>query len=311
MLRIDGLTQGLEVFKALGSEVRMQVVQLLSEKGPMTAGEIAASIGMTPGALAAHLKKLADAGIIESTPSHTENGRQKVFSLLADQLLFSVAPPKEENHVKVYETQIPVGHYSDYAVLSPCGLAGDTSLIGPEDDPRAFAWPERVGAGVLWFHDGYIEYRIPNLLPDDQAIVQITLSFEISSADQGDPADTLSDIGFFLNGCPLGEWRTIPSADSARGIYTPLWWGGTRRQHGFLKMLVINYSGVFLDGARLTGPADPSVFPDSTGELKLRFEVHPREGRDAGFAIYGKEFGNYHHDILARVHYMPKEKVYG
>lgn len=311
MLRIDGLDQGLEIFKALGSDVRMQIVQLLSENGPMSTGAIAASTGMTPAALSGHIRKLTEAGIIEVNKEQPAGEKQKVYSLISDQLLFSLYPQKEEKNVKVYETQICVGHYSDYQVQSPCGLAGNEALIGPENDPRAFAWPERVDAGMLWFHDGYIEYRIPNLLPEKQTIVQITLSFEVSSADQGDVSDSLSDICFFLNGRSLGEWRSIPFTDSSRGIYTPTWWRRPERQHGYLKMLVINHSGVFLDGAQISGPIESSLFPDSTGEMKFRFEARPREGREAGLALYGKQFGNYHHDILARIHYMPEEVVNG
>ena len=41
MLQIEELEEGLEIFRALGSKVRMKIVQLLAERGPMNLNEIA------------------------------------------------------------------------------------------------------------------------------------------------------------------------------------------------------------------------------------------------------------------------------
>ena len=311
MLQINGLDEGLEIFRTLGSEVRMRIVQLLAANGEMNMNELAEALDLTNGAVTSHVRKLEQSGIIGVKTEPSGRGTQKVCSLLVDQLLFSVHPAEEQDNVKVYETQIGVGLYSDYSVKPGCGLAGAEGLIGPEDDTRSFAYPERIGAELLWFHDGYIEYRIPNLLPDHQQIVQLTLSFEISSADQGIPGDTLSDIGFYLNGRYLGEWKSIPSPDSARGIFTPEKWSRPERQHGFLKMLVLNQMGAFLDGVKISDEFRDSAFVDESGGIVLRFEVHPREGREGGFAIYGEGFGNYKQGIQARIHYMPEEIING
>ena len=43
MLHIKNLNDGLELFKTLGSDVRMRIVELLSERGEMNMNEIASA----------------------------------------------------------------------------------------------------------------------------------------------------------------------------------------------------------------------------------------------------------------------------
>ena len=56
MLRITSLTDGLEVFKALGSEVRIEILNILLENGPMNMNELASRLSITNGALTSHMK---------------------------------------------------------------------------------------------------------------------------------------------------------------------------------------------------------------------------------------------------------------
>ena len=311
MLQINGLSEGLELFKTLGSDVRMRILELLSEQGEMSHAEISAALQLTNGAVTSHIRRLEENGIIRITQQHTGRGLKKVCSLAVDQVLLNVYPTTEDPNTKVYETDVPIGQYSDFGVHPHCGLAGDSSLIGLENDPRSFAWPDHMKADMLWFHDGFIEYRIPNLLPEKHRIMQLTLSFEVSSADQGKETDTQSDIFFSLNGQSIGSWLTVRLPDQGRGIYTPYWWTSPERQHGYLKMLVINAMGVFLDGVKIEETGPDWQFLDSFGEMKLRFECHPVSGHEGGIALYGANFGNYKQNIHARVHYMPEEPING
>ena len=54
MLHIKSLDEGLEIFKALGSEVRINIVKLLLENREMNMNELASSLGITNGALTSH-----------------------------------------------------------------------------------------------------------------------------------------------------------------------------------------------------------------------------------------------------------------
>ena len=65
--------------------------------------------------------------------------------------------------------------------MPTCGLATKDFLIGEVDSPRYFDDPMRSNASMLWFTQGYVEYRIPNYLKPKQVLKEIQISFEISS----------------------------------------------------------------------------------------------------------------------------------
>ena len=73
MLHITSLNEGLELFKALGSDVRIEILNILLENDNMSMNELASRLNITNGALTSHIKKLENCGLIttssESAPS--------------------------------------------------------------------------------------------------------------------------------------------------------------------------------------------------------------------------------------------------
>ena len=61
MLHITSLDDGLDIFKALGSDVRIEIIKLLIENKEMNMNELAAKLNITNGALTGHIKKLEHA----------------------------------------------------------------------------------------------------------------------------------------------------------------------------------------------------------------------------------------------------------
>ena len=57
MLHITSLDDGLDIFKALGSDVRIEIIKLLIENKEMNMNELAAKLNITNGALTGHIKK--------------------------------------------------------------------------------------------------------------------------------------------------------------------------------------------------------------------------------------------------------------
>lgn len=55
-----------EIFKVLGVETRVKIIELLKSKGPLGAKDLAALIGITPAAVSQHLKILRQAGLVRS-----------------------------------------------------------------------------------------------------------------------------------------------------------------------------------------------------------------------------------------------------
>lgn len=71
------LLQAAPVFAALGDETRLQIVNRLSETGPMPIVELTEGTGMTRQAVTKHLTALQGAGLLRSA----RVGRQRMWEL--------------------------------------------------------------------------------------------------------------------------------------------------------------------------------------------------------------------------------------
>ena len=307
MLHIKNLDEGLEVFKALGSEIRIQILKLLLENREMNMNELASGLGITNGALTSHMKKLEETGIVKVLTEHEGHGNQKLCRVNVDKILVEIESRETEGRKNIYNTEVNVGHYSDYEVYPTCGLATDTALVGEVDDPRYFAHPDRIKARILWFTKGYVEYRIPNLLPGATKIEQIALSLEIGSEAPGTNNDWPSDISFYLNDEKIGTWTSPGDYGDVRGIFTPDWWLPNWNQYGLLKMLVINREGTFVDGLKISDVDIERFHLDYKSSIRFKLQVEESARNIGGITIFGRGFGNYNQDINVRIAYSQIE----
>lgn len=305
MLYIKNLDEGLEVFKALGSELRLQIVKLLLENGKMNMNELALSLGVTNGAITSHVKKLEESGIVHVVTEHNGHGNQKLCQVSVDKILIEMSPEELEEEGNIYTAEVPVGHYTDYEVYPTCGIATDKSVIGEVDDPRYFAHPDRMNAQIIWFSRGHVEYIIPNLLPNATKIEQITLSFEISSEAPGVNEDWPSDITFLLNDIKLGNWTSPGDFGNVQGIFTPDWWFPNWNQYGLLKMLVINKKGTFVDGLKISDVNIRQFNLDYKSTIRFKLQVSDDANNVGGMTLFGNNFGNYSQGIKVRIAYKP------
>lgn len=307
MLHVKNLDEGLEIFKALGSELRINIIKLLQENHEMNMNELATSLGITNGALTSHIKKLEESGIIQVMTERGSHGNQKVCKVAVDKIVVDVESEENEEDQNIYNTEVKVGHYSDYEVYPTCGLATSQAIVGEVDDPRYFSHPDRINAGILWFTKGYIEYIIPNLLPSSTKIDQITVSLEISSEAPGINNDWPSDISILLNDVKIGTWTSPGDYGDVQGIFTPDWWFPNWNQYGLLKMIVINKKGTFVDGLKISDVTINEFNLDYKSTVRFKFEIEEDAKNVGGITIFGSEFGNYNQDIKVRIAYSPME----
>lgn len=307
MLHVKNLDEGLEVFKALGSELRINIIKLLQENHEMNMNELATSLGITNGALTSHIKKLEESGIIQVMTERGGHGNQKICKVAVDKIVVDVESEETEEDQNIYNTEVKVGHYSDYNVYPTCGLATSKAIVGEVDDPRYFSHPDRINAGILWFTKGYIEYMIPNLLPSATKIDQITVSLEISSEAPGINNDWPSDISIFLNDVKIGTWTSPGDYGDVQGIFTPDWWFPNWNQYGLLKMIVINKKGTFVDGLKISDVTINQFNLDYKSTVRFKFEIEEDAKNIGGITIFGSKFGNYNQDIKVRIAYSPME----
>ncbi len=306
MLYIKSLEQAAPLFKALGSELRIRLIQLLLENNGMSMNELASSLGITNGALTSHVKKLEESGIITTLSDHAGHGNQKFCRVNVDKILVDIMTNDDNFNENSYNIDIPIGNYSNYSIFPTCGLSTVKKLIGEVDDPRYFAHPGHVDAHIIWFGKGFIEYRIPNMLPANQKIDRLTLSFEISSEAPGSNSDWPSDITFSLNGTKLGTWTSPGDFGDVHGMFTPDWWFPNWNQYGLLKMLVIDKNGTFIDGTKISDVTSSKLNITTQDDIVFRFSVEETAMNVGGLTLFGKNFGNYNQDINVRVNYSSK-----
>ncbi|MGN0428379.1 MAG: ArsR/SmtB family transcription factor [Agathobacter sp.] len=307
MLHITSLNEGLEIFKALGSDMRVEILNLLLENNNMNMNELASRLNITNGALTGHIKKLENCGLITISNEAAGHGNQKICSVHLDKILIEL--DKKDENENVYYTDLKVGHYSNYKINPTCGLASSMALIGEVDDARYFEHPDRYNADILWFTKGYVEYVIPNFIPASQRITQITISAELSSEAPGINEDWPSDISFYLNDVCIGTWTSPGDFGDVKGLFTPDWWFPNWNQYGLLKLLVINKKGTFIDGLKISDVTIDSFHLDSRSSIRFRMSVDDDAEHIGGLTIFGKTFGNYGQDIKVNIHYAPLESV--
>lgn len=303
MMHLKSLDEGLELFKALGSEIRISIIKLLLKNKGMNMNELASSLNITNGALTSHIKKLEDCGVVTIVSESAGHGNQKKCMVHLDKILVEIAG--NEPMKNIYETDIKIGHYSDYQVYPTCGLATAQSLIGEVDDPRYFSHPDRINSDILWFTRGYVEYMIPNFVPISQKIEQIVISAELSSEAPGINNVWPSDVYFYLNDVKLGMWTSPGDFGDVKGIFTPEWWYPNWNQYGLLKLIVINNEGTFIDGLQISDVSLKNLNLDYRSTIKFKFEVPETAEHIGGLTIFGQSFGNYNQNINVRIHYNP------
>ncbi len=299
-MKTDISEKWLPVYEALASSVRLKIIQLLSKKS-MNIKELAGELGLSSAIVTMHVRKLEEAQLIKSQRIHSNGALHKVCSLAVERLEVQF-PQEAVNHAKVHEFSLPIGHYTDFSITPTCGIATVEKLIGYFDDPRYFLDPERVNAGILWFTQGFVEYRVPNHLLSVQTPVALEITMELGSEAPGVNSNWPSDITFFFDTILLGQWTSPGDFGGSRGKYTPEWWSLGVGQFGLLKVLRIDASGTYMDGRKISGT--------TLGELDIRqkqwtfrIAVLAEAEHPGGVTIFGSGFGNYNQDILFRLYY--------
>ena len=108
MLHIRNLEEGVELFKVLGSDIRVNIILLLLKEKEMNMNEIAARLQITNGALTSHIRKLEEAGLIRVTQDSAGHGNQKMCSVLETRILVEIGTQEETGEGGIFRAEIPV-----------------------------------------------------------------------------------------------------------------------------------------------------------------------------------------------------------
>jgi predicted transcriptional regulator len=309
-LHIDATTSdgtGVEVFRALASETRTEILRYLGDR-VVAVNQIAQDLNLKPSTATMHITILERAGLLHSELRPASRGLQKVCARTYDELVFDL--PRGSHHTRdAVDVEMPIGGFSDFSVEPTCGLVTSTGLIGFLDDPAAFYEPDRLKAQLLWFRTGYVEYRFPNRIPPGARAESLQLTAEVCSEAPLHALDWPSDIGVWINGVSLGEWTCPSDFGGQRGRLTPSWWEEKDSQFGVLKRWLVTPSGTTIDGMSLSTVALDALALVPGAPIVVRMGVRPDAANVGGMNLFGREFGNYPQDLGLRIEYRAGKSI--
>ncbi|GAB6992032.1 ArsR/SmtB family transcription factor [Paenibacillus pini] len=299
-MELDTTENSLPVYEALASQVRLRVIRLLA-KQQMNIRELAEALNLSSAIMTMHIKKLERAHLITTRMAPGKGGVQKICSLSADKI--EIMMPQTLNHQRSFHyTDIAIGHFTDCDVTPSCGLATISQMIGELDEPRCFWSPERVEAKILWFNQGFLEYKVPNFLLPSQQPDELEISFEARSETPFTQGQWPAGLTFSLNDHELGSWTSPSDCEGKRGKYTPNWWPSTINQYGTLKSLRICREGTFLDGNRISN-VTLDMLSIEQKQWTFRISVPEDIRHNGGLTLFGAGFGNYNQDLSFKLYY--------
>jgi predicted transcriptional regulator len=294
--------EGIEVLKAFASPARVKVLKLLHQKGAMNINDIASALDLPQSSVSSNVQILVDAGLIRTETQRARKGNQKLCHTLFDEVLVMFKEDVAPANSDMVEVAMPLGLYTSCDVSAPCGLCTTEGIIGFLDVPDTFLDPARMGAGLIWFTRGYVEYQFPNntKLMAGQ-LESRDFSMELSSETPGTAANWPSDISVSVNKVDIGTWTSPGDFGDKRGVYTPDWWKLKGSQYGMLKSWRVTESGTFVDGVKISPVSLKDLELDEHRSIRLRIGVREGARHPGGINIFGRGFGNYDQDIVLRM----------
>jgi len=302
-LRIDADTpQAKKILKALASEPRLRMLELLSDQ-LFNVSEIAEALGLPLSTANRDIGILEEAGLLRSELTPATRGLQKMLQRVYDTILIELPSSEKPVAEQAVETSMPVGAYVDFQIAPTCGLASESGIIGLFDDPGSFYEPERLQAQLIWFHYGYVEYRFPNRLPPKAIPERVRLSLEVCSEAPMHHEDWPSDITLWINGVEIGTWTSPADFGGRRGVLTPAWWETRNTQYGLMKVWRVTADGSFVDGVKISPVVLEELHLTDHDFISVRIGVKAEADNVGGINIFGHQFGNYPQDIVLGVSY--------
>jgi predicted transcriptional regulator len=289
------------VLRALASGPRRRILRLLDDK-LRNVSEIAEALGMPVSTANLHVSVLEEAGLLLTERRPAARGSQKLCIRAFDDVAVVFARGLREAG-EMAEVAVPLGSFVACDVGPSCGLASATGIIGLFDDPASFYDAGRGDAQLVWFHHGFVEYRVAHRLPPSAHLESIHVSCEVCSEAPLHHDDWPSDVTVALNDVEVGTWTSPADFGGQRGLLTPAWWEDRNSQFGLLKVWQVNERGGWVDGIRVSNVTVSDLEVLAKPYLSVRIGVRPDARHVGGVNLFGRHFGNYPQDLVVRLKY--------
>ena len=206
--------------KALSSPIRLQILALLKDCA-MSVQEIAHILNIPVSSTAVHIRCLEDAQLIITEVQPGNHGSMRVCICSMQTFTLSTVNPELSAVDNSVSIEMPIGHYFQCKIEPTCGLADENGAIDMYDSPSSFYSLNRTKAQLLWFRQGYVEYRFQNLINPMRHLSELSFSVEICSEAPGYLNDWPSDITITVNGIELTTFCSPGDFGDRRGKLTP------------------------------------------------------------------------------------------
>ena len=292
-----------DAITALASPLRVAILKLLRQTGPMNVNMISAALGLPQSTIATNIKALETSRLIHTEAAKARKGQQKICSVPFDGVLIRLDGQAAKQRDNLVEVSMPIGLYTGCEVSAPCGLCSTESIIGLLDVPDFFLDPSRMRASLVWFGRGFVEYKFPNNARVlESKIQELEFSMELSSEAPGTNVNWPSDISLWVNSVKVGTWTSPGDFGDKRGTYTPRWWKLAGSQYGRLVTWRISDRGSFVDRQQVSKVDLGALELAKHHSIRLRIGIDTGAKNPGGVNIFGKGFGNFDQDILMRLH---------
>lgn len=285
--------------KALSSELRLQILAELEEQS-YNVNEIAELLQIPASSAAMHVRVLEEAGLIETELRAAVRGSMKVCRKTVTEVQLDLRTKEEENAERIH---MPIGNYVDYHVEPTCGMVSREGYIDMEDEAAVFYNPARIQAKLIWFGNGYLEYRFPNAALKKNKLKSLELSAEICSEDHEYNMECPSDITLWVNDVEVGTWTSPSDFGGRRGKLNPAWWPAQNTQYGMLKIWSIKKDGSYLDGERTSAQGLRQYSLSENDYISVKIGIKEDAEHKGGVNIFGDGFGDYPQDIVLKLVY--------
>ena len=296
-------SESVALFRALGSEPRARIVELLADRD-MNINELSLALGLAQPSVSKHVQILEEAGLVVSDYLAGPQGMQKRCRRVHERILVEMEG-KRRREDGIAEIEVPVGMFTQAEAVPTCGLATREKIIGLFDAPLSFYMPERAQAEILWTSGGWIEYMFANTLPISAGVRSVELAMEVASEAPGYENDYPSDLTVWMNGVEVGTWTCPGDFGGIRGRLNPHWWPDNVNQNGVLKVWHVGRQGSSVDGVDLSSVTSDELRIRPWEPVRVRIGVKPESPNQGGFSLFGKGFGNYEMDLVLRIAYDP------
>ncbi|NLD51853.1 MAG: helix-turn-helix domain-containing protein [Clostridiales bacterium] len=304
MLYYQSLQEGFPLFKALGSQTRIDILELLIRSGPMRMTNIAAEMDITGGALTSHIKALNDAGIIAIEERSGKHGIQKICHIVDDRILIDY--PAAADRGLSHRLTVALGDYARCEATAPCGLATAEHALEPQNDPAVFDHEFRSQAGLLWLAEGTLEYCLPNPLKTEDDPTELQLILELAAGTPSAPAMTAGSVLLSINDKEIGNVE-LPLLKGKLGNNTKAvnWRKGSGLQRGASKIVRIDKGASYQDGHVLSGVKLSDLKLAGDEEIRIKLQV---SADGPGMLMFGQEYGQREEGLSLMLRYNTKKR---